>query len=732
MDSDPRSVTRQLLDQCAAEPIHLSEAIQPHGYLLVCSLPHWAIQRYSANCTELFAERAPESLMALTLDKLLGIETIRNFGELLAMAGGEGRPARQSSIDLFGDGRRFDISLRYEWRTAVVEIEPRLWPVVASDPGPALQAMIGRVMAATSVSEYCRRVAEEIHSLTFYDRVLIYRLLDDHSGEVVAEAGAIAESEKSWLGLRFPASDIPEQARRLYLENWIRIIPDAAYEPVPLLPVQAHDAALDLSHVQLRSVSPVHCQYLRNMNVASSMSISLICEGRLWGLIACHHTTPHLPPLETRMTAELFGLTASLQLELQLRREAAAEVQRTRSLHESIIQAVASGEDSYDALVSQLDVLHQLVPSAGVAVAWSNELSWVGDGFSAEVTRPLMAFLSELASESFVSRDLGTDAPQLVMQAPRIRGLLVIALRVTEPVYILWWRGEWRHEVQWAGEPVKLRTHERLSPRSSFKAWAQTVEGLSSQWTAFEKECAERLRGSLDLELARRGRHDVAQRLAVRKAAMDRHRDMVIRLEAQIDRMLALGGFHDAVAETANAGFPRFLRMTRQRIVDLAERSLMPWRHSDTPLSLQEVVGRAAGSLSGQGDRLSIDGPTAWIMPDAAEIVAAALCELVAHAIERGALQQDSASIRILWRGSQGKGWMLQWTESGFQVPSGEDFNQPFSRVFMLHSLPFELQGSSRVRLRPSGLQAEFTVPARFCTSQPDESHEEGAEPEKT
>jgi light-regulated signal transduction histidine kinase (bacteriophytochrome) len=223
-------------------------------------------------------------------------------------------------------GRPFDAILHRSGPYLVVELEPhaRAGASTYRDYGTDTHQALLRLQGADSLADLLDAAVGEVRRVTGYDRVMVYRFDVDQHGEVVAEERR-ADLEP-FLGLHYPASDIPAQARRLYVANPIRIIADVAYRPAALVsaPDLADAAPLDLTHATLRSVSPIHVEYLRNMGVAASMSVSLLQDGRLWGLIACHHYAPKLVPYSVRMTCELVGQTLATLIQAEERREEAA------------------------------------------------------------------------------------------------------------------------------------------------------------------------------------------------------------------------------------------------------------------------------------------------------------------------------------------------------------------------------------------------------------------------
>lgn len=284
----------ELLVNCADEPIRFPGAIQPHGVLLTLSEPDLNIIQVSTNVATLF-NRAPESLLGQPLHTLVGAE----HAQAVQVMAEHNSFVDAQPLHVTFNGAEFEGLLHRHQDVLVLEFEPRLKdfrPRALKGRSSDLGKMLQRLQSAKTLQALYEISVTEIQAMTGYDRVLIYRFEEEGHGQVIAEASA--PSMELFNGLFFPASDIPEQARELYRTNWLRIIPNAAYEPVPLLPRLRPDTGepLDLSFATLRSVSPIHCRYMQNMGVLSSMSISLMKGDKLWGLISCGNREPLLVP----------------------------------------------------------------------------------------------------------------------------------------------------------------------------------------------------------------------------------------------------------------------------------------------------------------------------------------------------------------------------------------------------------------------------------------------------
>jgi light-regulated signal transduction histidine kinase (bacteriophytochrome) len=290
------------LTSCDREPIHLLGAIQPIGFLLSVSTD-WRVHRVSANIGP-FLGLPPDEVIGHPVNEVLAADLLHDIRGRLQTVAGTGIVERLFAQRLKPDGPLFDVAVHISGRETVLEFERSMGRLPA--PLSVLRSMLARVERQTDFRSIHREAARQIRALTGFDRVMVYRFADDGTGEVVAES-AVSDLPP-FLGLRYPASDIPVQARALYRRNYLRIISDVNAAPVPILPSTVPEGdELDLSMSGLRSVSPIHLEYLRNMGVRASMSISILQRGELWGLIACHHREPIRLDLEIRSTAELFG-----------------------------------------------------------------------------------------------------------------------------------------------------------------------------------------------------------------------------------------------------------------------------------------------------------------------------------------------------------------------------------------------------------------------------------------
>ena len=352
------------LSNCDREPIHILGAVQRFGFLLALDAD-WAVARASENVAQHLGRSAADlqGMAAADLFEDGAIHTLRNMA---AMLFGPDAVERGRLDRLTPSGGAMNVAVHVSDGLFVIEAEPA--PDGRSDPTSVVRAMVARVRAAPALSGFLDEAARQVRGLTGFDRVMAYRFDASGSGEVVAEARR--SGVDSFLGLNYPASDIPAQARALYVRNTFRVIADVGETPALILPqFDPGGRPLDLSLSLLRAVSPIHIEYLRNMGVAASLSMSILVEGRLWGLFACHHYTPRCPSLMERTAAELFGSMFSLMLESRLRAEETDYEAKARGIAERLVSAIARDASTMADAGRFGGIVADAIPSEGVAIA---------------------------------------------------------------------------------------------------------------------------------------------------------------------------------------------------------------------------------------------------------------------------------------------------------------------------------------------------------------------------
>lgn len=496
------------LTQCETEPIHVPGAIQPHGVLLVLQGPALRIIQTTASCQAVLGI-APAELLGHDLGAALGPALAAAVGQALV----EYRNLPHAPAAFEWEPQRGDQTYAGYVHTcadlALLELE-----AAPATHGEALvQAVLGfsAVHDEPLLADKLQIAATLFRRLTGYDRVMIYRFDADWHGEVVAEARC--DALEPYLGLHFPATDIPPQARRLYLINPTRIIVDIEYVPSPLLPElnPLTGEPLDLSRSLLRSVSPVHLEYLRNMGVAATLTASLCREGRLWGLIACHHYRPRQVSGAIRRMADWLGQDLATQIALAeeiTRRGYETQLEACRG---RIVAAMRQGTRLAALLTGPelADVLGA-IGADGVALISGAVVTTGGLTPAPRRILDLVAALSDPhpsdPSQLFATDCLSEHLPDTSDLAATAAGVTLIPLDLEQSIRLIWFRGEYVRTVTWGGNPEEAKAgaaQERLSPRRSFAAWSQIVRGRSRRWTPEELESGRKLGTLIDIEWRR-------------------------------------------------------------------------------------------------------------------------------------------------------------------------------------------------------------------------------------
>lgn len=699
------------LTNCDREPIHIPGSIQPHGCLLACDHAMRQVLHHSANAAAMLnLDGAP---VGRFLAEVIGGEASHALGNALSVAltGTVPQPATLFGVEI--NGRTLDVTAhRFDERT-IIEFEPAT-PL----PGPVLgmaRTVIGRLRAAETPERLIQQAALLLQAQLGYDRVMVYELGPDGAGKVVAEAKR--DCHESFRGQYFPASDIPRQARALYLRNPIRVIGDVSFAPIPILP-GAQDRPLDLSYAHLRSVSPIHCEYLRNMGVAASMSVSIILDGALWGLIACHHYAPRVLSMAERAAAEMVGEFFSMQLDtLRRRRARNAEIVARRALDDLMVDASRS-DDAADTLRSRLPQLAELIAAEGVGLWFDGEWTPLGNAPGRDLVGPLLRLAQDSPDGQVFHTDRLMDhlpdAPALTAQ---IAGVLIVPLSQRPRDFLFYFRPEAVRTLDWGGDPNK--TYEtgplgdRLTPRKSFAIWKETVRDRSHPWSEADLSFAEALRISVVEVLLFNSEvlADERTRAAVRQRVLNQELNHRVKNILAIIRSLV--SQRPAQGETLDS----YVETLRGRIQALAYAHDQAGRDDSGGL-LRTLVQAELAPYSGDLSRIGVEGPEIALDARAFSVMALVLHELATNAVKYGALAQASGRLSITWHLDDAGNCRIVWRETG--VP---DLVAPqrtgFGSSLVNEAVPYDLGGESGLDWRPDGVEARFTLPARFVRLAP-------------
>jgi diguanylate cyclase (GGDEF)-like protein/PAS domain S-box-containing protein len=596
------------LSGCASEPIHIPGAIQPHGAVLAALADGLLVTHASANLAAILG-RPVDAVLGRSLDNAIGAPACRT----LLDAGTSGGVAsdRVHSLSL-PDGGTLYLRAHRTGRHVCVDIEPtnleplQRWPIFTA------RSVVGTFEHAASVVELCDLAVQGLKAISGYDRVLAYRFAGDGHGEVIAEAREAPL--EAYLGQHYPASDIPPQARDLYLRQRVGSIADSSYTPVPLCvdPTLDDGVPLDLTRSALRSVSPCHCEYMRNMNTAASLTVGLSSGPHLWGMLVCHDTKPRRAGFELRAAADMIGQVVSLLLVSTGEAELAAQRLERNATLRALADRLASPVPLPEAFAAAEAELLHLVDAAGAVVRLSGTLLFFGRTPEPSVIKSALAVLHSSADgEPVAVDDLGVRYPEFAGSLSEASGALLLPLASGDDDAILWFRPELERTIVWGGNPAEHASPNpaiaRISPRTSFAAWKETLKGHCAPWA------------ETDLALARAARNAVAAEVAKRaqSALQESQAQLGLIVEHSSDVIMLIG--LDGIRRYVSPSVERLLGWRPEEMVGSAALLGSTPAEFVHPEDQQELMDARAAMQAGIGDysvcfrHLCRDGSWLWV-----------------------------------------------------------------------------------------------------------------------
>ncbi len=488
------------------KPIHISGQIQPHGIIFVLEEPNLKILQVSNNASSIFGI-SPEKIVQKNLDELLDpfqVDHLRVgilFNENLDLI----NPAKVWSRT---KGEKYVVFDSIFHRNSAGFLILELEPAISQENIPFLafyhlaRASITQLEKTANLRDFCQTIVTEVRKVSGFDRVMLYKFHEDGHGSVMAEDKL--ESLEPYLGLHYPESDIPKPARKLFCSNWIRLIPNTHADPVQLFPTNNPNSEhpLDLTNSILRSASPCHLEYLHNMGVGASLTISLMKEDKLWGLIACHHQSPKYVSYELRKACEFLGRMIFSEISAKEETEDFDRRIQLTSIHSALIERMSQEENLVDGLVKNQANLLELLDAQGAAVCFGNSCQLIGETPKEEEVNLLLQWLQKnFEGEVFYTDSLSEIYPNAEIFKHVTSGLL--AIPIAKKNFVLWFRSEVIQTVNWGGDPNHAFTVSQtesgvhLSPRKSFEVWKETVRLKSLPWKQVEIQAALELRKAI-------------------------------------------------------------------------------------------------------------------------------------------------------------------------------------------------------------------------------------------
>ena len=703
------------LSECEREPVHVPGLIQPFGCLVGFLLPTWSIAHVSLNAGALFEVATPEELIGAPIENILSPQLIHDLRNTFQAAMISGFAERLAHVAIGPRDIPHDVLVYASGSVAIAEFIPVAGAdTIRADPTSLVKTIIDRLRRTTNFQAFLTSAARQIRAVTGYDRVMIYKFLEDDSGVVVAEA--LRGGMPPFLDLHYPASDIPAQARALFKRQWLRMIPEVAYTPVPVVPpLTVKKLPLDLSLSTLRSASPVHIQYLKNMGCGATLTVSILVGDRLWGLIACHHETPRRISAATAAAVELFAQVFSAQIEAKQQNDEIAFIAKARDAHDQLIAAMTTDETIFENLDGFGALLRAMIPCEGVGVWTEGRFEANGVTPPADAIDEIVRFLNtKPADRVFATDSLSRHLPDALRYTAAASGLLAIPVSRTPKDYLLLFRPEVVQTVQWGGDPRKaVATDARgqmLGPRKSFEAWKEQVQGTSQPWRPSEIAASQTLRVSLlDIMLRRAGLLDRERRVAQESQLL-----LVAELNHRVKNVLAV--IRSLVRQSVQGAtsLDTFTHDLQNRIhaLSVAHDQLTQSHWKAAPL--ETLIEAEAQAWIETGDtRLGLSGPPVMIDARAYQTLALVLHEMMTNAAKYGALSVGDGHLSIDWTLEKTGDLVLTWLEEHGPAVSPPT-RRGFGSIVVEQSIPFELQGEASIEYRPQGVHARFMIPYDF------------------
>jgi len=693
------------LSACDREPITRLDHIQNFGFLIAMT-NDWTIVRVSEN-VEAFLKVKPEKLLGSCIDRWISptaLHDIRNRISILGATVNE----RIFHLKLVQGLPSIDLAIHVQGDLLILEGE-HSQKAERLEAASMVRAMAARLAKSKTLTKFHHEAARQVRAITGFDRIMVYQFDIEGHGEVIAES--TRANVESFIGLHFPASDIPQQARTLYVLNPFRIIADVAAPTVKLLPpADAVTPPLDLSHSITRAVSPVHIEYLRNMQVGASLSISILVEERLWGLIACHANDARLPSFVMRTAAELFGGIYSLMLESRLHREDGEDEREARALADRMIATIAGNEGLLDNAQWLQDVTRDVIDSDGVAIYRAGAIHLHG-ATPTEAQIIALAHHLSVASPSrvFVTDHLSTVHAACGGTADQAAGMMSIPISLVPRDYFLLFRRERINEVRWGGDPAKVAEHSadglRISPRQSFAAFAQLVRGRAQPFSEREQRIGEAIRQAL-IEVILRYSDGASDE---RRRASERQELLIAELNHRVRNIFAL--VRSLVTKTGQvtSDVASYVDSLSGRVQALARAHDRVTRQNWGPAALAGLFEDEIAAHDGARSQLILSGENVLLQPHAISTMALVVHELVTNSCKHGALS-STGRVEVVTEMVDGDGVYIRWKEIGGPAVLAPT-RRGFGSVIVERTVPFDLQGTAEIRFLAMGLEADFFIP---------------------
>ena len=698
------------LTNCDREAIHLLGSIQPFGALIAVN-NDWQITALSKNVTELSGIAEP-SLFNQRIDQLVTLNARKLIVEASNWLKNPDNVERRFEVPLFKDDDLYDLAIyRASEDTLIIEAEKH-HAITDQQPLLKLRSDLKRIMAHEDTEALLSQAAETVRSLCGFDRVMVYQFNEDQSGKVVAESRD--PGIDSFLDMCFPASDIPKQARSLFVRNTCRIISDLDAEDIPLLTNGNFNATdIDLSMSTCRTVSKMHTEYLLNMGIKASMSLAIVKDGELWGLFACHNHSPKHVPYPVRSLAELFGEMFAIEFgsrlsHLDRQREVISE-----HIRDALLKNIHEEKLVFNHMKPLLAKIQTMIPCDGVVLKTKEgTISHHMDIDDGQV-ESFINELGPLSNKEILTRShLGDIESSLINDKNPMAGVMVIPLSMSNPDILMLFRKEEVRTVSWAGDPTKPvisgPNGDRLTPRKSFDLWKEIRRGYAKPWSDEDKNAANKLRYTLlDIIL-----QNIDERERIRNQAKDRQDILVQELNHRVRNILGLiRGVTNRTADSSST-IDEFKTLLNGRIQALATAHDQLTKKDFASASLTQLIQKELDAFNEHDSSITLNPKDLELTAPAFSCLTLVVHELVTNSSKHGALKDNTGKLNIDWK-EFNDNLVIEWTERT-SWPISEPTSRGFGSTIIERSIPFELDGQAEVSYPPEGFTARFSIPMSY------------------
>jgi light-regulated signal transduction histidine kinase (bacteriophytochrome) len=689
-----KELEAKALDECNSEPIQTPGRIQGYGAVIAFHLDSLIVSYCSLNIDAYFQEE----LKTILGNSVKSIFNSKEFHQIANVASHRSTYLKREHVLMTTlNNQEVDISLFRTDDYVVLEIIPITQPKSSIEITGNLKWVLDHIRSRETVREILNISVNALKKITDFDRVKVYRFHPDHSGEVVAEVNN--GRMDSYLGLRFPASDIPPIARELFLKIPIRHLYDTSCEGVAMVKAAGVSTPLNLSLGILRGNSPIHNQYLKNMGVASTLTLPIIIHDKLWGLFSLHHQRKKILTSEVAYTAELIGQLASMVLEQTIEKAALKKIRELELEGKGFITLNQSPHYLKKFWSAYKEKLQELVRCDGVAYQIDQKILMHGDCPIKKGVISLSKNLDFREEEIFHFTDLSEITTE---NLKKTRGALILRINDQNPkIYIYFFRNDIEQEIKWAGDPKKDLVIEknkvRLHPRSSFNHFKQLSKGKSELWDSEVLTLAE-----IALAIFKKA-------VKSEKATSNRLKIIVHELNHRLRNILTLVRSISRQTAKEVESIDHYVDSLEHRILALAQANNLLTKSSYNSVDLKALLVSVIPSLCNHPDAITYNGPDVKLGSNIIPIMVLIIHELTTNAVKYGSLSIKQGELEISW--NIGREYLcIVWKELGGPMVSPPK-KKGFGTTIIANAISYEFGGTSTIDFQKQGLQVTLKIP---------------------